>query len=211
MAWSCEKLLRLANHLATCEKNIFFFRQSFVGIFQSSSMKEITFHTRYFSFILFSFSLTSFKLLSYLFFVTHIPPNCYFVFSSPPQLLFIIPSLIQYTFLTSILSYAQFYYHFFPFHTFFSHYSSVISVASTFLFHKNSARGSRPLTWYQVRSILAQLCFALDDSQPLGDLVLMHPSFLCLPDGFHFSPSLSVLNLLSILRFLDLYSSIQLL
>ena len=34
------------------------------------------------------------------------------------------------------------------------------------------------MTWYQVRNILARLCFAPDDSQPLGALVSMHPSLL---------------------------------
>ena len=38
--------------------------------------------------------------------------------------------------------------------------------------NKDSARGCRALTWYQVRNILARLCFAPDDSQPLGALVL---------------------------------------
>lgn len=45
-------------------------------------------------------------------------------------------------------------------------------------FNKDSARECRVLTWYPVRNILAQLCFAPDDSQPLGALVPMHPSFL---------------------------------
>ena len=45
-------------------------------------------------------------------------------------------------------------------------------------FNKDLARGYRALTWYHVRNILAQLCFALDDTQPLGAFVPMHPSFL---------------------------------
>ena len=51
------------------------------------------------------------------------------------------------------------------------------------LLNKDSARGCRALTWYQVRNILARLCFAPDDSQPLGALVPMHPSLLC-PAGW---------------------------
>ena len=46
-------------------------------------------------------------------------------------------------------------------------------------FNKDSARGCRALTWYQVRNILSRLCFVPDDSQPLGALVPMPPSLLC--------------------------------
>ena len=46
---------------------------------------------------------------------------------------------------------------------------SPVSCAIFFVFfNKDSARGCRALTWYQVRNILARLCFAPDDSQPLG-------------------------------------------
>ena len=69
------------------------------------------------------------------------------------------------------------------------------------LFYKDSARGCRALTRYQVRNILARLCYAPDDSQPLGALVSMHP-FLSCPAGrfsllIHFTFAVMLLSLTS--------------
>ena len=75
------------------------------------------------------------------------------------------------------------------------HFSSFV----LYLFLKDSARACRAMTWYRVRNILARLCFAPDDSQPLGALVPMNPPFVY-PAGWlssHFHVTLRAFNLLS--------------
>ena len=51
------------------------------------------------------------------------------------------------------------------------------------------------MTRYRVRNILARLCVAPDDSQPLGALVSMHPSTVW--------PARRIPRLLSYLHFLS--------